>query len=114
MDYFSVNEIKCPCCGQYKVDEQFLFTMNLIRHNVGKPLIVNSWYRCEKHDKEVGGVGNHPQGNAVDLSIKSSKLRYAVIEEARLLGITRMGVGSSFIHIDTRKDAPQEVLWLYG
>ena len=113
MDYFNVDEIKCNCCGQYKVDEQFLFTMNLIRYNVGQPLYINSWYRCQKHDDEVGGKGNHVTGAAVDIKIDSSTLRYLVIEEALHAGIERIGIGKGFIHLDTVEEAPQEVAWLY-
>ena len=48
-----------------------------LREAYGKPIYVNSGYRCEKHNKAVGGVpkSQHMLGQAADISVKSEKLK---------------------------------------
>lgn len=99
--YFSRREIECGCgCGEAYVDPTFLDIMNDIRDKYGSPIIVNSWYRCEAHDKSIGGKGNHTTGMAVDIKVGSSKERKRLILVADRTGITRIGIGSNFLHLD--------------
>ena len=43
-----------------------------LRDEYGKPIYVNSGYRCEKHNKAVGGVprSQHMLGQAADISLR--------------------------------------------
>ena len=47
------------------------------RERLGKPIKVNSGYRCPLKNKAVGGVANsqHLLGEAADISVKSEKLK---------------------------------------
>ena len=111
--YFSTDEMKCPCCGECKMDEHFMEMLDSLRKGVGKPLVVTSGYRCPKHDTEIGGEGNHTQGQAVDLRCESSDLRYSIIGFVMALGFKRIGIAKTFIHLDWVMDHPQKVVWLY-
>lgn len=48
-----------------------------LRDEYGKPIYVNSGYRCAKHNAAVGGVpkSQHMLGQAADISVKSEKLK---------------------------------------
>jgi hypothetical protein len=40
-------------------------------------------------------------------------MRYAVLEALLNVGITRIGIGKTFIHAGMNPANPQEVTWLY-
>ena len=80
MSHFSLNEFKCKCCRQLPEDEQ-AFTEELIRKvldpvrdKFGKPIKVNSGYRCPKHNAKVGGAkhSQHLCGQAADICAEHS------------------------------------------
>ena len=54
----------------------YLFeTFEMLRTAVGKPLIVESGYRCPTHNAAVGGAALSPHvfGMAIDVRVKSKK-----------------------------------------
>ena len=63
------NKIKCQCgCGKAKLDIRlFLFLKELEKRNIKH--YVSSVFRCENHNKKVGGVpdSKHLFGLAVDV-----------------------------------------------
>ena len=80
MKYFSLNEFRCKCCKELPADA-WMNTEHLVnnvldpvRAAFGKPIKVNSGYRCEKHNKEVGGAKNsqHVLGQAADIAAEHS------------------------------------------
>lgn len=116
LNYFSEKELMCKCgCGKFIFDDDFLNKINHIRHNVGRPLYINSGYRCEKHNKEVGGkeTSSHLKGCAVDIVCKSDELRFKIIKQAINFGVTRIGIGKTFIHLDDDKSKNAERIWTY-
>ncbi len=50
---------------------------------------------------------------AVDIGTPSKFIRDQIIMEARNLGIKRIGVGSTFVHLDLDEDKSQFVAWGY-
>jgi uncharacterized protein YcbK (DUF882 family) len=44
-----------------------------VRRDVAHPLMINSGYRCQSHNKNEGGVdeSSHTHGNAIDISFKN-------------------------------------------
>lgn len=113
MRYFTIEEMRCKHCKQVVLDNEFMWLMEGLRERVGEPLIINSWYRCEEHDREIGGEGNHPTGRAADIYCESSRLRDLILDHARQLGVRRVGIGKDFLHIDICRDKPQGVVWVY-
>lgn len=67
-----------PSCDSYLANLASLWnTLNYIRQEFGHPIIVNSAYRTEQVNKQVGGAKRslHMQGRAADIRPKdSSKL----------------------------------------
>lgn len=106
--YFSHEELKCRCCGQNKMDDQFLKRLDGFREDLGEPMVVTSGYRCDKYNKKVGGVdfSAHTRGVAVDIAVTDSNLRYELIRvilskkcDLYADAIT-IGINSNFVHIE--------------
>lgn len=97
------------------MDESFLITLDALREMVNVPLKITSAYRTFERNLKVGGAPNsaHLKGMAVDIACSSSDLRYAIVRACIKLGISRIGIAKTFIHIDTDTTLPQNVIWLY-
>ena len=75
MKWFKEKELCCKCCGQLpplareNVEALVENVLDPLRERYGKPIVVNSGYRCPKHNKEVGGATNsqHIKGEAADI-----------------------------------------------
>lgn len=71
--YFKKEEFTCKCgCGLNNIDLKVVSIADKIREHFGKPAIVTSGTRCQKHNKEVGGVANsrHLSGKAIDMYVQ--------------------------------------------
>lgn len=105
---FESTEFDCKCksyCSTTIIDEQLVTYLQKIRDHFGKPVIINSAYRCKKHNTSVGGAGNskHVYGQAADIKIAGiTPLKIAQYAES--IGIKGIGRYTNFVHIDTRKN----------
>jgi uncharacterized protein YcbK (DUF882 family) len=94
------------------MDAIFLVMVNNAREYAGVPFIINSGYRCEKHNREVGSQSaNHPSGKAVDIRATDGPTRGKILKGLYRAGFTRIGIGKDFIHADTMDEV--ESCWLY-
>ena len=64
---FKSTEFDCHgsgCCSSTKVDEKLVPYLQKIRDHFGKPVNINSGYRCKIHNTNVGGASksNHMNG----------------------------------------------------
>ena len=80
-----------------------------IRDKLGSPIKINSGYRCQKHNVEVGGVKNskHALGLAADLSCKEGAfILYAIIADMKARGelpeldYAILYTKKNFVHVD--------------
>ena len=115
-EHFKLEEFICPCCDMLKVVPGFFLhvaRLEEMRQELGFGLIVNSGYRCEKHNKEVGGS---PRSWHL---LFATDIRPEVYEEHLLKEIYKVallqkwgGIGlytdKGFVHLDLR---PDEVRW---
>lgn len=115
MSYFKDSEFKCPDCGVVIVSAWLIHLLNRVREAYGKPMHVNSGYRCKKYNKKVGGKPNsaHRRGTAADIQCNNSADRYTLLRLAYEVGFKRIGVGDTFLHFDVDGELPIEVLWVY-
>ena len=117
-DYFTIEELACRHCGEYKFDPSFLRLLNTLRHEHGSPLIVSSGYRCPNHPLEINRAttGTHSSGRAIDFAVTHGDA-LSVIAIAYSLGIRRIGVQQKgdgrFIHLDVCKDRIAPAIWSY-
>ena len=117
MKYFNYSEFDSPdVIGSGKLmDKDFLNKLDELREKFDKPIKINSGYRTEDHNANVGGTSSssHIKGLAVDIACNNSKDRFAIIDICLDLGINRIGVAGTFIHIDVDSDKSPNVLWTY-
>jgi zinc D-Ala-D-Ala carboxypeptidase len=94
---------------------EIMWRLDAIRWMIGMPLVVTSGFRTEEHNAEVGGVDSsaHADGYAVDVACRTSGLRHAILHAAQDVGISRVGIARTFIHLDCDPSKPQAVAWLY-
>ena len=80
-------------------------------------LDITSGYRDPGHNADVGGVKNsehtYDPSMAADIACPSGSLRWALVSSAIRLGIVRIGIGKTFVHIGIAPDKPQRVIWHY-
>lgn len=112
--HFSRKEFKCPCCGKGEIDFAVVYDLEEVRRMFGRPIIIESGWRCEKHNKEVGGVPNssHLTGKAVDIRCYADSTRYALVL-LLMSRFYRIGIGEKFIHVDHDFTKTKDVCWLY-
>jgi uncharacterized protein YcbK (DUF882 family) len=97
------------------MDHRFLELLDRIRGDAGIPFRINSGYRTSAHNEDVGGKANsaHTKGFAVDIFALSSKDKFTIVSAALRNGVNRIGVGNTFVHIDTDPSLPKNVIWIY-
>ncbi len=108
---FDASEFACPHCGVYLIDEMLIKVLQAVRDRIGRPVIVNSGYRCPTYNAQVGGRTRsyHLFGKAADITVygmKPTELAKIVFEELKRQGIVG-GIGvyllSNFVHVDVRE-----------
>lgn len=116
LKYFKSEEFDCPTLegsGEL-MDENFVKTLNSIRHSSGVVMVINSGYRSEEHNESVNGKksSSHLKGLAADVACDNSIDRVKIIEAAILHKVRRIGIAETFIHLDTDSSKPNAI-WLY-
>lgn len=78
-------------------------------------LTITSAYRNPEHNERVGGVKNsaHTLGLAVDISCTTSTERFYIIGAALSVGIFRIGINKTYIHLDIDANKSNPVIFLY-
>ena len=112
--HFLYSDFICPCCDTLKITPGFYSHLRLLermRTELGFPIAVNSGHRCERHNREVGGVAESwhllfatdvrpADGDPAKLA--------AMYEAAERLGFGGIGRYERFIHLDLR---PRKARW---
>jgi len=113
--YFKPEEFSCKCgCGSRIMNPQLVAALDLARSRAGVPFKINSGFRCQKHNRNVGAkpTSSHTLGLAVDIAYTSGTQGLAILK-ALIPFFDRIGVGKNFIHVDIDPDKPSPVLWTY-
>ena len=113
---FSKSEFDCKCGCEMPKDvlhqvQKVANQLQVLRDATGKLIRVKSAYRCEEHNKSIGGVSNsqHILGKAADIVVKGIEpsitfdLVDLLINEGEML---QGGLGNydTFTHYDMRKN----------
>ncbi len=114
---FKRDEFLCPCgCGFDDIDLLLVTTLQRLRDEVQRPVVVNSGCRCKSHNATVKGSksSQHLRGKAADIRIDgmTSLQIIDVIRRLYLDGEIYVGyvyaINGNSIHVDVR--APQSAL----
>ena len=118
--HFAAAELACRCgCGFGEKDEdvdlKLIELLEYMRVESGEPIIINSGCRCLTHNFLAKGSENsaHLRGGAADISCIDSTKRWLLINAALKWGCKRIGIGSSFVHVDVDETLPQRRVWTY-
>lgn len=102
---FKSTEFDCKCgnCATTLVDQALVELLQKIRDHFGKALVINSGYRCNAHNKAIGGATNsqHTYGKAADIVVKGV-VAADVYKYADSIGTRGLGKYNTFTHVDTR------------
>lgn len=116
--YFKPSEWACKCgCGLDRIDMKLIRTLDLIRERFGRPIIITSGCRCEKHNATVGGrpgsahlLGPDNYTHAVDILCLAPATRFQLISLILWMGIRRIEITNKHIHIDNANNLPQDII----
>ena len=116
MKWFSMNEFECHCgcrmpdSARANIEALVEQVLDPARERYGKPVCVNSGYRCARHNAAVGGVAGsqHMRGEAADICCSDNEQLAKIIEEnGRYDQLIRyMGPGGKirFIHVSWKRN----------
>ena len=114
---FSRSEFVClDGCGADAVSPVLVSKLQAMRDDLGQYLVITSGVRCTTQNAKVGGKPDsaHLNGHAADISAMDSRLRMEIVKAAVHAGISRIGIGKNFVHVDVDESKPQNVMWLYA
>nr|DAW36836.1 MAG TPA: peptidase [Microviridae sp.] len=104
--HFKVKEFACKDGSQAVfIDSHLVSILDILRNQIGKPVIINSGYRTPTRNKAVGGAkySYHIRGMAADIRVNgmspkelANKLNKIVPNECGII------VYKSWVHFDTR------------
>ena len=104
---FRRSEFACKglaCCGgTAAIAPEFVEMLQRLRDLVGKPIVVNSGFRCLKHNRAVGSndTSQHPLGLAADLAIPVGMTADQLAAVAESLGLFGgIGIYPTWVHVD--------------
>ena len=109
MKWFKEKEFACKCCGQLpplareNVKALVSEVLDPVREKLGMPIVVNSGYRCERHNKDVGGVRNsqHLRGEAADVTCADlPRLKALIIENGKF---DQLITYPTFLHVSYKR-----------
>jgi len=117
LKYFKYEEFDSPDLkgSGNLMDKRLLEMIDKARGIYGKPMRVNSGYRTKSHNRKVGGVdsSSHLKGLAIDVACVKSNDRFKMLNALLEVGFNRIGVASTFIHVDIDKNKSKNVIWTY-
>lgn len=98
---FNEREFACKHCGNIKLNSDLVTKLQKLRDLVGRPITINSGYRCPTHNKNVGGSpgSKHMQGTAADIQVSGMSPKQ-VANAAEKVGFLGIGLYSTFTHVD--------------
>jgi len=121
LKYFDYDEFddKSLKGSWVNMSRDFLQLLDKIREDAGVSMVITSAYRTEATNnriyKELNKTpikSSHLKGLAVDVKCTDSNMRQKILGAAIKNGITRIGIGENFLHIDCDSAKPNSV-WHY-
>ena len=103
------RETVCRCGCGLNITTQFHNKLNDVREEFGKPIIILSGARCEKHNAKVGGAKQsaHVEGRAVDVQRTPALEKFCTEANLERFGLYMedLAFTKSWIHLTDRASA---------
>ena len=117
MKNFKIQEFVCRCGCQMppearqNIEALVAEVLDPVREAYGKPIYVNSGYRCAKHNAAVGGVpkSQHMLGQAADISLRLTAygLQDELMKLVRIIVLQgrfdQLIIYPTFLHVSYRR-----------
>ena len=117
MKYFKLSEFDSPdVVGSGEaMDREFLSKLDQARSLCDIPFRITSGYRTEDHNRKVKGVlgSSHTKGLAADIACTNSAARHIIVSALLKVGLNRIGIADTFIHVDRDPSKVANVIWTY-
>ncbi len=93
---FYLRDFQCSCCKRVMIHPLLLEKMERLYQLSNGNFKITSGYRCELHNKKVGGVLNskHTKGYACDITSNNIKEVFEIVKN----------LGFSFYKLDEKKN----------
>ena len=110
MKWFRMNEFECkdgcemPAEAQANIRALVENVLDPVREAYGKPVRVNSGYRCAKRNLAVGGAkqSQHMRGEAADICCDDNEMLKRLIKEQG--AFDQMIIYDGFIHVSYKRN----------
>jgi uncharacterized protein YcbK (DUF882 family) len=112
-EHFLYSDFVCPCCDTMKIIPAFYHQAAMLEHmrmELGFPIIINSGYRCPKHNREAGGAARSwhllfaTDIRPGDDGIQQDEALRELYNLADKMGFGGIGRYETFLHLDLRPD----------
>jgi len=79
--YFTLEEFACQETGENGIKEEFVTSLDALRHECGFPFVITSGYRSPRHSIEAKKQtpGQHTTGCAADIAISNGAQRFIIL-----------------------------------
>lgn len=115
--WFDIEKCSSPdVAGSYEyMNKAILTQLEAIGEVVGKRMLIKSGYRTIQHNAKVKGSVNssHLRGYAVDVICFTGRDKWVLLNAAIKVGINRIGIGKSFLHLDCDPNLVSKVIFTY-
>lgn len=117
---FRRSEFSCGCggdlCPRQRISIDLVGRLQDLRDIVDEPIVVNSGFRCPKHNAAVKGSlrSRHMEGLAADIALNRDSeidLRELAVIARDRCGFGRIGTYETWIHLDVDRS---NVYFWYG
>ena len=102
--YFKEHEMECKCgCCKTVFDAGLIRKLDALREDLERPVVINSGYRCARHNRAVGGSPNsqHLLGKAADIRC-TGVAPEELARYAEKHGFDGIGLYTWGVHVDVR------------
>ena len=101
--------------------DEFMTPLQEARTIAGVPFRITSGFRTQEYHDDLGRRGYktsksrsaHQDGYAADISCKDSKKRWLIINALLFAGFNRIGIASTFLHVDNSPKKTPYCIWTY-
>lgn len=113
--FFKDSEFISVGCSRSDIVDSSLQRLDRAREIAGVPFVLTSAYRSSESEIKKGrsGSGAHTLGRAFDVRCLNNEQRWRIVFGALAAGFQRIGIGSTFVHLDDAPSLPSPRIWLY-
>lgn len=101
--HFTEREMVCKCgCGVWRAHPLLIWALEELRAVLGKPVRINSGYRCQSHNRAIGGAENslHMAGHAADIAVRGMSGDALLPVAQSIPWLVGFGIGTNYLHVD--------------